>query len=109
MIPGLKDLSRAAARTWKKVLPGKDDLEPAPGLYHFRRELGEEKTRLHLRIDPDGHGTLLINASEIVHFNPTAALMTFLHLEDISQDTVLNQLIDRFQVSRSRPPRIFRP
>jgi len=107
LIPGLKDLSRAAARTWKKVLPRKDDLEPAPGLYHFRREQGEEKTRLHLRIDPDGHGTLLINASEIVHFNPTAALMTFLHLKDISQDTVLNQLIDRFQVSREQAAQDF--
>ena len=50
------------------------------GLYHFQRVEGLGKTRLHLRVDPDGTGTLVINASSILHLNPTAALIAFHHL-----------------------------
>ncbi len=54
---------------------------PAPGLYHYERRTPQERTRIHLRLEPDGHGTLLINANRIIHLNPTAALMAYLHLE----------------------------
>lgn len=50
------------------------------GLYQFRRVEGQDKTRLHLRIDPDGSGTLVINASSILHLNPTASLIAYHHL-----------------------------
>ncbi len=50
------------------------------GLHHFQRRMGPDKTRLHLRIDPDGSGTLVINASSILHLNQTASLIAFHHL-----------------------------
>ncbi|NMB58165.1 MAG: hypothetical protein GYA12_03275, partial [Chloroflexi bacterium] len=34
-----------------------------PGLYVFDRIQGSDKCRAHLRIDPDGSGTLLVNAA----------------------------------------------
>src|SRR3972149_5329224 len=46
-----------------------------PGLYHFIRERPGERTRLHLRIDPDGQGIVIVNANRILHLNPSAALM----------------------------------
>ena len=52
-----------------------------PGLYHYRREHADEKSRIHLRLDPDGHGTLIVNANRILHLNPTAALMAYFILE----------------------------
>ena len=55
------------------------------GLYHYRREDQDEKSRIHLRLDPDGHGTLIVNASRVLHLNPTAALMAYFALEDISE------------------------
>ena len=40
-----------------------------------------EKSRIHLRIDPDGTGTLIVNANRVMHLNPTAAFMAWLILE----------------------------
>ncbi len=55
---------------------------PPPGVHHYIREKPDERTRVHLRIDPDGHGTLIINANQVLHLNPTAALMAHLALEE---------------------------
>jgi radical SAM protein with 4Fe4S-binding SPASM domain len=53
----------------------------SPGLYHFRKFNELSKTRIHLRVDPDGCGTLVINASSILHLNPSAALIAYHHLD----------------------------
>ena len=50
---------------------------PKSGLFHYRIEGEDEKSRVHLRLDPDGHGTLIVNANRIMHLNPTAALMAY--------------------------------
>ncbi len=55
---------------------------PASGLYHYRRENLGEVARVHLRLDPDGTGLLLVNASRVLRLNPTAALMAYLALEE---------------------------
>ena len=78
-----------------------------PGLYHYLREGNEtgrpgERTRIHLRIDPDGHGTLLVNANRIFHLNPTAALMAYLTLEKRTQAQAIHLLTEAFDVSRSQ-------
>ena len=44
---------------------------PAQGVYHYLQQEGASKVRLHLRLEEDGHGTLLVNASRLFHFNPT--------------------------------------
>jgi radical SAM protein with 4Fe4S-binding SPASM domain len=54
---------------------------PEPGLFHYRVEGADEKSRVHLRLDPDGHGTLIVNANRIMHLNSTAAVMAKLILE----------------------------
>jgi hypothetical protein len=52
---------------------------PAPGLHAYTRQPAPgERTRLHLRIEADGRGTLVVNANRIVHLNPTAASMAWL-------------------------------
>jgi len=38
---------------------------PKPGIYHYLRQLRGGKARVHLRIEVDGFGTLLVNASRI--------------------------------------------
>jgi len=48
-----------------------------PGIYEYKRSIGEYKNRIHLRLEKDGYGVLLINANQLFHFNPTAALMAF--------------------------------
>ena len=80
---------------------------PSPGLYHYLREGDEtghtdERARIHLRIDLDGHGTLLVNANRIFHLNPTAALMAYLTLEKRTQAQAIHLLTEAFDVSRSQ-------
>ena len=54
---------------------------PSSGLYHYTRETEHEKSRIHLRVDADGHGTLIVNANSVMHLNPTATFMAWLILE----------------------------
>ncbi|RLD02826.1 MAG: radical SAM protein [Chloroflexota bacterium] len=68
----------------------------SPGLYHFRKSDDLTKTRIHLRIDPDGCGTLVINASSILHLNPSAAMIAFYHLDGSSPDEIKIKLIRGF-------------
>lgn len=63
-----------------KRLPWLRSARVGEGLYHFHRKEDQNKTRLHLRVDPDGTGTLVINASSILHLNPTACLIAYHHL-----------------------------
>jgi radical SAM protein with 4Fe4S-binding SPASM domain len=55
---------------------------PAAGLYHYTRQDEHEKSRIHLRVDPDGTGTLIVNANRVMHLNPSAALMAWAILEE---------------------------
>ena len=74
------------------------------GLYHYDRQShGEraddrERSRIHLRIDPDGSGLLLINANRVLHLNPTAASMAHLVLEGTPQQQAVANLTRLYQV-----------
>ena len=72
---------------------------PESGLFHYRREEGNGKTRIHLRIDPDGRGLLILNANRVVHLNPSAALMAYLHLEGQTAEQVGRAMRKHFRVS----------
>ena len=69
------------------------------GLYVFRRQSENERSRVHLRIDPDGSGLLLVNASRVMHLNPSAALMARLALGKASQKQVIKTLQKQFAVA----------
>jgi radical SAM protein with 4Fe4S-binding SPASM domain len=71
----------------------------AARIFHFRRESPGEKSRIHLRIDPDGHGTLIVNASRILHLNPTAALMAYHVLEGTTDQETVRQIRRKYRVS----------
>ncbi|MFZ5905536.1 MAG: radical SAM protein [Chloroflexota bacterium] len=71
-----------------------------PGLYHYQREDEHEKSRVHLRVDPDGTGTLIVNANRVMHLNPTAALMAWLILEGKPKEERARAVTARFSVTR---------
>jgi len=72
---------------------------PEPGLYHYEHQTEYEKSRLHLRVDPDHTGFLLVNANRVIHLNPTAVFMAYLVLEDYSQEHAVQVITSTFQVS----------
>lgn len=77
------------------------NLKP-PGLYHYLRENTDEKSRIHLRFDEDGRGTLIVNANRIMHLNPTAALMAWLILEEVDEKDTVKVIQRKYRVSASQ-------
>ena len=73
-------------------------VNPKSGLYHYTRETEQEKSRIHLRIDPDGHGTLIVNASSVMHLNPTAAFMAWMILEGKSETETVKVMSRKWKV-----------
>src|SRR5512136_2179646 len=76
--------------------------DPQSGIYHFRRENLAEKSRIHLRLDPDGHGTLIVNANRILHLNPTAALMAYYILKETPEKETVRQIRQRYHVGAAQ-------
>ena len=72
---------------------------PPPGLYHFEKQNGAEKTRLHLRLEKDGQGLLLVNASRSLHLNPTAAFMAYLFFTKIPSGQAVTSITRRYSIS----------
>ena len=75
---------------------------PQSGLYHYRHAGEDEKSRLHLRLDPDGHGTLIVNANRILHLNPTAALMAYFILEQTSEKEAVRLVRKEYHVGAAQ-------
>jgi radical SAM protein with 4Fe4S-binding SPASM domain len=71
-------------------------------VFHYRREAEGEKSRIHLRLDPDGHGTLIVNANQILHLNPTAAMMAQLILEEASENEAVRLIRRKYHVSATQ-------
>jgi radical SAM protein with 4Fe4S-binding SPASM domain len=75
---------------------------PKPGVYHYRRDNPGEKSRVHLRLDPDGHGTLIINANRILHLNPTAALLAYYILEEAPEQEGIRLIRQKYHVGTAQ-------
>ncbi len=73
-----------------------------PTLLTFDRQGPGERSRVHLRIDTDGSGLLMVNANRIMHLNPTAAFMARLALEETPQDQALKAITRKYQVQKSQ-------
>lgn len=71
-------------------------------LYHYLLEDEFQKSRIHLRIDSDGTGTLIINASSVIHLNPSAALMAYLILEKKDEAQAIKIIQQKYRVNKTR-------
>jgi len=76
---------------------GQPDTQPPVGLHAYTRQSAGGQSRLHLRVEPDGRGLLLVNADRAVHLNPTATLMAWMQLEGLSEAQAVAQLRRRFR------------
>jgi radical SAM protein with 4Fe4S-binding SPASM domain len=74
---------------------------PSSGLFHFDIRSHGDRSRVHLRVDPDGSGLLIINASRIIHLNPTALFMAYLFLQKTKHEQAINIIIKTFDVPKA--------
>ncbi len=75
-------------------------LEPGMYEYHTGPD-SEQQFRLHLRVEKDRRGVLLINAAKVLHLNQTATEHAKLVLEETPADVAARQIAERYQVSRA--------
>lgn len=64
----------------------------SPGLYHYMQDHDGRYTRFHLRVEPDGRGLLLANASSATRLSPTGVIMAKGLLDERSQTEIVSDV-----------------
>ncbi|MBK9928036.1 MAG: radical SAM protein [Anaerolineales bacterium] len=76
-------------------------IQPLPeGTHHLQAMQNERPYRLHLRLQKDGSGILILNASTIMQLNPTAAEYAFHFIKGTEPNEAAKQIADRYRISK---------
>jgi len=76
-------------------------VQPLPeGTHHLQAMQNERPYRLHLRLQNDGSGILILNASTILQLNPTAAEYAFHFIKGTEPDEAAKQVAARYRISK---------
>ena len=71
----------------------------SPGMYHYIAPQDDPRNyRLHLRIEPDGSGVLIVNAATVLHLNQTAAEYAYYFVENTPASEVARVVAKRYHV-----------
>lgn len=74
-----------------------------PGIYYYiAPKYAEFPYRLHLRIEPDGDGIMIIDASTILHLNQSATEYAYHLVRETPVDQVVRQMEGRYEISKER-------
>ncbi len=75
---------------------------PIPsGIYHYQAPADAKKPyRLHLRIEPDGNGILIVNAHTVLHLNKTASDYAYHLVKGSSEKETSESMARRYNVSK---------
>lgn len=78
--------------------------QPLPaGTYHFQAPPQDPRNfRLHLRLEKDGSGILIINAATVLHLNSTAAEYAYHMVKQTPQDVAVREISKRYFVTRDQ-------
>lgn len=71
-----------------------------PGMYQSNPENSPHK--MHLRLEADGSGILIIDAKTALHLNKTAAEFAYYLVHGASKETTLSQIENRYSVKRDQ-------
>jgi organic radical activating enzyme len=71
-----------------------------PGVYHFQAPQDDPRNyRLHLRIEDNGEGMMIVNASTVLHLNQTATEYAYYLVHGMSERDAANTVASRYRVS----------
>ena len=88
-----------SAAFWKTLLTRQPvESQPSAGVYHFLREDGSSKTRLHLRVETDGPALLMVHAARAFPLNPTAGFMAYLALQKVAVSQAVRTITRQYNV-----------
>ena len=73
----------------------------SPGIFHYQAPPDAPTPyRLHLRLEPDGTGILIVNASTILHLNQTAAEYAYHMIMQTPEDKIAGEISSRYRINR---------
>jgi hypothetical protein len=72
----------------------------AEGVYHKQDVQDNKPYRVHLQLRPDGSGTLILNASTILHLNPSAAEYAYHFIRGTEAEEAIKEIAARYRVSK---------
>lgn len=78
--------------------------QPLPaGIYHYQAPPEDPRNfRMHLRLEKDGNGVLVVNAATVLHLNTTAAEYAYYLINQTPKDEAVRQISKRYFVTRDR-------
>jgi len=78
-----------------------EPFKPLPaGLYHYQSPPENPLNyRLHLRLEADGKGILVVNASTVLHLNETAAELAYYLVNETHKEEALKQIKQRYNIN----------
>jgi MoaA/NifB/PqqE/SkfB family radical SAM enzyme len=84
----------------------KDSFKPLQpleaGVYHYQSPADSPlKYKLHLRLEADGSGILLVNASTVLHLNQSAAEYAYYFIKNTPPEEAAKLISERFRISRA--------
>lgn len=85
--------------SFKVLFSRKEPLSPGMYTYQTPPE-AEDQYRLHLRIEKDGTGLLVINAATVLHLNQTAVEYAFHLIQHSETEAVVNEVSKRYRIDR---------
>ncbi len=78
-------------------------IQPLPeGLYHLQSPADQKPLRIHLRLRKDGTGLLILNASTVLHLNPTAAEYAYHFIKGNSPENAAKEIASRYRITRGQ-------
>ena len=76
-------------------------VEPLPvGTHHLQTTQDEKPYRVHLRLQQDGSGVLIVNASTVLQLNPTAAECAFHFIKGSTPEEAAKQISTRYRINK---------
>ncbi|OQX54942.1 MAG: hypothetical protein B5M53_05060 [Candidatus Cloacimonas sp. 4484_209] len=82
----------------KKIFRGAKPLDKA--VYHYRNGGALEGHRVHLRIESNGSGVLVIDADKILYLNQTAAEIVKYMLDGKNDEEIISDMLKRYRVAK---------
>lgn len=78
--------------------------QPLPaGIYHYQAPPQDPRNfRLHLRLEKDGSGILVVNAATILHLNTTASEYAYHLVQQTPKEEAVRQIAKRYLVTSAR-------
>ncbi len=77
-------------------------VEPIPAGIYQKQSPPSDQTpyRIHLRLQPDGSGVLIVNAAKVLHLNPTAAEYAYHFIKGTEPEVAAKEVAERYRVNK---------